>query len=99
VHYHHHYFCYYVNVCCHRFHREQTEGEVVYDIIPESVSIDSSALRLRLSRRGHSDILSAEIFLLADNILRMKLKPAETDRQRYEIPVGDVLVSEPVAQR
>jgi len=86
-------------VCCHRFHREQNEGEVVYDVLPESVNIDATALRLKLSRRGRSDVLTAEIFLLADNILRMKLRPAETYRRRYEIPVGDVLRSEPVCQR
>lgn len=86
-------------VCHYRFHREQNEGEVVYDVLPETVDIEATALKLKLRRRGRAEILSAELFSLADNILRMKIKPTETGRQRYEIPVGDVLVSEPAVRR
>jgi len=87
-------------VCvCHRFHREQNEGEVVYDVLPTSVITDATALSMKLVRRGRADSLSVELFFLADNSLRMKIMPTETARQRYEIPVGDVLVSEPTVQR
>jgi len=82
-----------------RFHREKKDGDVVYDVIPETVNIQATTLQLGLGRRGRANVLSVEISFLVDNILRMKIKPTGSARQRYEIPVGDVLVSEPMLQR
>ena len=54
---------------------------------------------MKLGRRGHTDVIAVEMYFLADNMFRMKIKPTEAARQRYEIPVGDVLVSQPAVQR
>jgi len=54
---------------------------------------------MNIGRRARAETLAVEIYFLADNIFRMKIKPAATARQRYEIPIGDVLVSEPKLQR
>jgi len=84
---------------CARFHREQKGDEVVYDVLPESVDIQTDVIRMKLGRRGRQESLVVEIYFLADDIFRMKIKPTESARQRYEIPVGDVLLSEPKADR
>lgn len=85
--------------CGRRFHREQKHGEVIYDVLPETVDIQTTSLTMNLGRRGRAELLAVEMYLLADNIFRMKIKPTESARQRYEIPVGDVLVSEPTLQK
>jgi len=72
---------------------------VFYDVLPESVAIETAALTMKLGRRGHTDVIAVEMYFLADNMFRMKIKPTEAARQRYEIPVGDVLVSQPAVQR
>jgi len=86
-------------VCGCRFHRGQQSGEVIYDVLPESVDIRESALTMNLGIRGRAEILPVEMQFLTDNIFRMKIKSTETARRRYEIPVGDVLLSEPRPQR
>ena len=86
-------------VCGHRFHRERKDCEVVYDVSPATVNIQTNGLTMNLHRRGRAEILAVEISFVADSIFRLKIKPTGTARQRYEIPVGDVLVSEPTAQK
>lgn len=86
-------------MCGCRFHREHKDDEVIYDVLPETVDIQTTALTMNIGRRARAETLAVEIYFLADNIFRMKIKPAATARQRYEIPIGDVLVSEPKLQR
>jgi len=88
-----------VCVCGRRFHHEQNDGEVVYDVSPATVNVQTTALTMNLHRHSRAEILAAEISFVADGIFRLKVKPTGTARQRYEIPVGDVLVSEPTAQK
>jgi len=83
----------------HRFHREQKGSEVIYDVMPQSVDIQTDVMRMKIDRRDQLESLAIEIHFLADNILRMKIKPTDIGRQRYEIVIGDVLVSEPKADR
>ena len=83
----------------HRFHREQKGSEVIYSVLPESVNIQTDVMRMKLARRDRPENLALEIHFLSGNIFRMKIKPTDTARQRYEIPVGDVLISEPTADR
>jgi len=86
-------------IYCHRFHREQNDGEVVYDVLPDTVHIQTDALIMNLGRRGRKETLAVEIHFLSGDIFRMKIKPNESARQRYEIPAGDVLLSQPAPQR
>jgi len=78
----------------HRFHRGEKGNEVVYNVLPESVNIQTDVIQMKVTRQDRSENLAVEIYFIADNIYRMKIMPTETARQRYEIPVGDVLVSE-----
>jgi alpha 1,3-glucosidase len=43
--------------------------------------------------------LLLDVYSLQDNTARIKLKELEPIKERYEIPLGDVLVQEPVPDR
>ena len=87
------------HICYCRFHRQQKAGDVVYHVLPESVVVDTDMLRMNLHRQSSTDAIAVEVYFISNNIFRIRIKPTETARQRYEIPVGDVLISEPALQR
>lgn len=80
--------------------RKQKPQDRVYNVVPESVTVQSTSVVMNLQRRGRKDVLVAELFGLKDSKLRLKIKPlSKSARRRYEIPVKDVLVSSPVEQK
>ena len=59
------------------------------------MKMSSTSVLLEVVEKKSNVKFNLNIFALKDDTFRVKLTEAEPMRQRYEPPVGDVLVQEP----
>lgn len=79
-------------------HRAVTPGQSPYVVLPETINIQTTAVNLQILNTANNVKLTLELSGLERNTARIKVNEAEPIKQRYEIPVGDVLLEEPKRQ-
>ena len=70
-----------------------------YLLLTDTVDIKPTKISAQVMNRANNVPLNLELFALQDNTARIKISEINPIRQRFEIPVGDVLVSEPTGQK
>ncbi|ESO08740.1 hypothetical protein HELRODRAFT_74366 [Helobdella robusta] len=79
--------------------RDIPEHESPYYVDPTALQISQSSVKFQLnSRSPKAAPLAVSLFTLIDNTVRVKIDEASPLEKRYEVPVGDVLTSEPKEQ-
>lgn len=83
------------------FRRQRSYSPSVspYELLQNTLSSTSTGVTGRLLNSIEKVEFNFELLALDDNTLRLKITEASPIRPRYEIPVGDVLIKEPKAQR
>ncbi|XP_071162739.1 neutral alpha-glucosidase AB-like isoform X2 [Mytilus edulis] len=79
-------------------HRAMTPGQSAYEVITETVNVQSTSVNLQLLNTVTNVKLTLELSGLERSTARIKINEVEPIKQRYEIPIGDVLVEEPKRQ-
>ena len=82
-----------------RRQRDHKPTESQYRALLDTVETTSSAVRVHLVNKWNGVKLRLEVIALQDNTVRIKVNELEPIKQRYEIPVGDVLLQEPTEAR
>lgn len=62
------------------------------------MKINPTGAEVQLLNIANNVRLKLSVNALKDNMARLKINELEPIRQRYEIPIGDVLVGEPKQQ-
>lgn len=75
-----------------------TPGQSAYEVITETVNVQSTSVNLQLLNTVTNVKLTLELSGLERSTARIKINEVEPIKQRYEIPLGDVLVEEPKRQ-
>lgn len=70
-----------------------------YLLLTETVDVKPTKITGRIMNRANNVPLNLELTSLQDNTARIRISEINPIRQRYEIPVGDVLVAEPAEQK
>ena len=74
-------------------------GSSPYFVELDQLTIDSTKVSVPIVNTQNNVRLRLEIWALKGNMARVKLDELEPSKERYEPPVGDVLVGEPALQR
>jgi len=82
-----------------RRQRATEAGKSTYVVVFDSFNIRPKSATFQLHNRASDIVFQAELFLLRDNSVRLKINEASPLVLRYEAPVGDVLAEEPQTQR
>lgn len=79
--------------------RNVPENQSPYFVNPNSVELSLSKVKMILDSKSPKSVpLSLTLHILADGMLRIRADEANPLEKRYEIPMGDVLVSEPAEE-
>lgn len=82
-----------------RRQRATEVGRSTYAVVFDSFNIRPKSATFQLLNTANDVVFQAELFLLRDSTIRLKINEASPLVPRYEAPVGDVLVKEPQTQR
>ena len=83
-----------------RRQRNVPENQSPYFVNPNSVELSPSKVKMILDSKDPKSVpLSFTLHTLADGMLRIRADEANPLEKRYEIPMGDVLVSEPIEEK
>jgi len=82
-----------------RRQRATEAGKSTYVVVFDSFNIRPKSATFQLHNTAHDVVLLAELFLLQDDTVRLKINEESPLVRRYEAPVGDVLIEEPQTQR
>eukprot|EP00731_Ephydatia_muelleri_P027270 Em0019g143a len=72
-------------------------GQSLYDVLPESISIEETSCRMDVVNKRTGAVLGAEIFALQGNMFRLKIDEKNPIRPRYKVTGS--LVGEPAQQK
>ena len=89
-------FLYLVDV---RRQRATEAGKSTYVVVFDSFNIRPKSATFQLLNTANNVVFHAELFLLQDNTIRLKINEESPLVLRYEAGVGDVLSDEPQTQR
>ncbi|CAI9723815.1 neutral alpha-glucosidase AB-like isoform X2 [Octopus vulgaris] len=73
-------------------------GHSSYAVLLDSLDLKPSSITLQLVNRKNNVRFKLELYALAHNMARIKLNEFSPLKSRYEIPIGDTLIKEPVLQ-
>ena len=76
-----------------------TPGQSPYIVLQDTIKVGDTGVNLQLLNTINNVKLVLELSGLERNTARIKVNEAEPIKQRYEIPIGDVLVGEPKRQQ
>ena len=65
----------------------------------DSFDLRPNSATFQLLNTANGVVFQAELFLLQDSTIRLKINEKSPLVLRYEAPVGDVLIKEPQTQR
>ena len=74
-------------------------GSSPYSVLLDQLTLDASKATVPLLNRLNKVQLKLEIWSLKNNIARLKISEMNPIKERYEPPVGDVLIGEPEQDR
>jgi len=89
-------FVYIVDV---RRQRATEVGKSTYVVVFDSFNIRPTSATFQLHNTASDIVFQAELFLLQDSTIRLKVNEISPLVLRYEAPIGDVLAEEPRTQR
>lgn len=75
-----------------------TAGQSPYIVLMDSIKIQPSSIELHIVNTDNNVRLLLQLYGLEQNTARLKINELDPIKQRYQIPVGDVLVGEPKQQ-
>lgn len=78
--------------------RAMVPGHSHYVVELSSINMTPSSLELEVVNKKNNVRFKLELYALANNMARIKFNELSPLKPRYEIPIGDVLVKEPVLQ-
>ena len=82
-----------------RRQRATEAGKSPYVGVFDSFNLRPKSATFQLHNTANDVVFQAELFPLQDNTIRLKINEESPLVQRYETPVGDILVEEPRVQR
>jgi len=83
----------------HRRQRATEAGKFSHVVVFDSFNIRPKSATFQLRDTASGVVFVAELFLLQDNTIRLKINEESPLVLRYEATVGDVLTEEPKTQR